>query len=141
MTDHIFDTVAPPDTVDYQRYLSPLLKDFFGTPPSYALVIATTICAVTQQGKGRVPANCATHPKRCLRNSTHTSSFVRMTATPPMSVAQAAEQHDIPKRTLQAAIARGALKAHKMPGVTGAYLIYQRDLDKWIGKRDSKASA
>ena len=57
-----------------------------------------------------------------------------------MSVAQAAEQHDIPKRTLQAAIARGALKAHKMPGVTGAYLIYQRDLDRWIGKRD-KASA
>lgn len=58
-----------------------------------------------------------------------------MTATPPMSVAQAAEQHDIPKRTVQAAIARGDLKAHKMPGVTGAYLIYPRDLDRWIEKR------
>ena len=63
-----------------------------------------------------------------------------MTATPPMSVAQAAEQKDIPKRTLQAAIARGDLKAHKMPGLTGAYLIYPRDLDRWIDKRD-KATA
>lgn len=58
-----------------------------------------------------------------------------------MSVAEAAEQKGIPKRTLQAAIARGALKAHKMPGLTGAYLIYQRDLDKWTGKRPVKASA
>lgn len=63
-----------------------------------------------------------------------------MNATLPMSVAQAAEQHGIPKRTLQAAIARGDLKAHKMPGVTGAYLIYPRDLDRWLAKRETASA-
>ena len=44
-----------------------------------------------------------------------------MTSAPPISVAQAADDKHIPKRTIQAAIARGELKAHKMPGATGAY--------------------
>jgi excisionase family DNA binding protein len=60
--------------------------------------------------------------------------------TPPLSVAIAAEQTGVPKRTIQSAITRGELGAHKMPGLTGAYLIRQRDLDKWIAKR-AKAGA
>jgi len=58
-----------------------------------------------------------------------------------MSVAQASDEKQIPKRTIQAAIVRGELKAHKMPGTTGAYLIQPRDLDRWIAKRDAKAGA
>jgi excisionase family DNA binding protein len=54
---------------------------------------------------------------------------------PPISVAEAANQTGIPKRTIQAAITNGQLKAHKLGGRTGAYLITQRDLDKWIAIR------
>lgn len=59
----------------------------------------------------------------------------------PLSVTEAAEQTGDPKRTIQAAIARGDLPAHKMPGQTGAYLITQRDLDKWVAKREAKAAS
>jgi excisionase family DNA binding protein len=58
-----------------------------------------------------------------------------MAATPPLSVTEAAILREVPKRTIQHAIAKGDLKAHKMPGITGAYLIYPRDLDRWIAKR------
>lgn len=58
-----------------------------------------------------------------------------------LSVVEAADETGIPRRTLQAAILRGALKARKLPGRTGSYLIQRRDLDRWIAKRDAKASA
>jgi excisionase family DNA binding protein len=58
-----------------------------------------------------------------------------------LSVIEAVEITGIPRRTIAAAINRGELKAHKLPGVTGAYLINRRDLDKWVAKRDAKASA
>lgn len=64
-----------------------------------------------------------------------------MPATPPLSVTEAAQMRGVPKRTVQHAIAKGDLKAHKMPGRTGAYLINERDLDRWISKREAKASA
>lgn len=58
-----------------------------------------------------------------------------MPATHPLSVSQAAEQGNIPKRTLQYAISRGNLKAHKLPGLTGAYLIDPADLQTWLTGR------
>lgn len=61
-------------------------------------------------------------------------------SSPPLSVAEASEEQGIPKRTIQAAIARGDLKAHKMPGQTGSYLIQRRDFTRWLTKRE-KASA
>ena len=61
-------------------------------------------------------------------------------STPPLSVTEAAEQTGEPKRTIQWAIKEGHLKAHKMPGRTGAYLIQRRDFDRWLAKRE-KASA
>jgi len=64
-----------------------------------------------------------------------------MTATPPLSVAEASDRSRIPKRTIQAAILRDELKAHKMPGATGAYLINQKDFDRWVAKREAKATA
>lgn len=59
----------------------------------------------------------------------------------PLSVTGAAAQKDIPKRTILYAISQGDLRAQKLPGRTGAYLIDQRDLDKWVAKREAKASA
>lgn len=65
-----------------------------------------------------------------------------MPKTPPISVAEASAQKDIPKRTIQAAITRGELRAHKLGGLTGAYVIDQRDLDRWADRREQeKASA
>lgn len=58
----------------------------------------------------------------------------------PLSVTEASEQTGIPKRTLQAAIARGDLKGHQMPGRTGAYMIEQRDLDRYMAKREKLAA-
>lgn len=69
------------------------------------------------------------------------SIVVPMTASPPLSVAQVAELGNIPKRTVQYAISRGHLKAHKLPGTTGAYLIAPRDLDRWLAKREAKAAS
>lgn len=59
----------------------------------------------------------------------------------PISAAGAAEQTGYSKRTIQSAIAKGELKAHKLGDATSAYVIEQRDLDKWIAKRAAKASA
>lgn len=61
--------------------------------------------------------------------------------TPPLSVVEAAAKSGYPKRTVQHAIAKGDLKAHKMTGATGAYLIYPAELDKWIARREARASA
>jgi excisionase family DNA binding protein len=58
-----------------------------------------------------------------------------MPQTPPLSVAQAADEHNIPKRTLQHAITKGDLKAHKLPGTTGAYILERTELDRWLTTR------
>jgi hypothetical protein len=57
----------------------------------------------------------------------------------PLSVAQVAEKTGTPKRTIRYAISIGDLKAHKLPGATGAYLIYPRELDRWMSRRQVKA--
>ena len=61
--------------------------------------------------------------------------------TPPLSVSQASLKLNIPKRTVQHAIAKGHLKAHKLPGRTGAYLIYPAELTRWAGSRKPPADA
>ena len=63
-----------------------------------------------------------------------------MPKVPPVSTMAAEEQTGIPKRTIIAAINRGELRAHKMPGITGAFLIEQRDLDKWVSKREARSA-
>lgn len=63
-----------------------------------------------------------------------------MPKIPPLSVRQIVAEHGIPKRTVIAAIDRGDLKATKLPGLTGAYLVERRDLNRYLAKRD-KASA
>ena len=62
-----------------------------------------------------------------------------MTVVQPLSVSQASSQVNVPKRTLQAAIARGALKAYKLPGATSAYLISPADLQVWLDGRGKAA--
>lgn len=65
-----------------------------------------------------------------------------MPKTPPLSTTAASAQTGIPKRTIIAAINRRDLRANKLPGLTGSFLIDQRDLDRWVAKRDAaKASA
>lgn len=67
--------------------------------------------------------------------------LVRMPKPAPLTTASAQAKTGIPKRTIIAAINRGDLKAHKLPGLTGSFLINERDLDRWVAKRDAKASA
>lgn len=50
------------------------------------------------------------------------------------------ETSGIPKRTIIAAINRGDLKAQKLPGLTGSFLIAPDDFIKWADGR-TKASA
>ena len=52
----------------------------------------------------------------------------------------ASQTSGVPKRTIIAAITRGDLRAEKLPGLTGAYLIDPEDLDTWLSGR-IKASA
>lgn len=63
-----------------------------------------------------------------------------MPSSVPLSVGQAAQQTGIPRRTIRYAILHGELKAHKLPGATGAYVIAQRDLDRWATKREAKTA-
>lgn len=65
---------------------------------------------------------------------------MRVPKLPPLSATEAADQTGIPKRTILHAITMGWLKAHKLSGLTGAYVIEQRDLDKWTAKREQAAS-
>lgn len=58
----------------------------------------------------------------------------------PVSVSQASLQVSVPKRTLQAAIARGDLPAYKLPGATSPYLIDPADLQHWLAGRTKAAS-
>lgn len=84
------------------------------------------------------------HATRCDLALAHSCIWLYFMPMPniPLSAADASEQTGIPKRTIQAAIARGDLKARKLgSSPTGAYLIDQRDLDRWIAKREAKASA
>ncbi len=62
-------------------------------------------------------------------------------AQPPLSVAEIHDKTGIPKRTIQAAIARGELGAHKLAGLTGAYVVNSRDLDKFLAKRGLQAAS
>ncbi len=47
------------------------------------------------------------------------------------------ESTGIPKRTIIAAINRGDLKADKLPGLTGSFLISPEDLNRWAAERAS----
>lgn len=58
----------------------------------------------------------------------------------PLTTTSAQEKTGIPKRTIIAAINRGDLKAQKLPGLTGSFLITETDLDRWIAKREARAS-
>jgi excisionase family DNA binding protein len=63
-----------------------------------------------------------------------------MPTSPPLSATDASSQTGIPKRTILWAISNGKLKAHKLGGSTGAYVINQRDLDRFVAKRERHAS-
>lgn len=52
-----------------------------------------------------------------------------------LSVSEVAARHNLAKRTVQYAIARGHLKAQKLPGTTGAYIIDAADLTRWLSSR------
>lgn len=52
----------------------------------------------------------------------------------------ASQASEVPKRTIIAAITRGKLPAHKLPGLTGAYLINPDDLKEWLAGRTKAAS-
>ena len=55
-------------------------------------------------------------------------------------MAEASDRTGIPKRTLQEAIARGRLKAHKLAGSTyRPYLIDVQDLDRYVKQRERGA--
>ena len=66
--------------------------------------------------------------------------FVHMPKPAPLTTTSAQARTGIPKRTIIAAINRGDLKAHKLPGLTGSFLIDERDLDRWIAKREAKSA-
>lgn len=55
-----------------------------------------------------------------------------MPQTPPLSATDASLQTGIPKRTILWAIRKRYLKADKLSGSTGAYVIQQRDLDRYV---------
>ncbi len=59
----------------------------------------------------------------------------------PITAAETAARHGIPKRTVLAAIARGDLKARKLPGTRGAYLIDPAEAAKYAARKTEAASA
>jgi excisionase family DNA binding protein len=63
-----------------------------------------------------------------------------MPTSPPISATEASLQTGIPKRTLLWAIRQGKLKAHKLSGSTGAYVIDPLELDRYIAEREQAAS-
>lgn len=56
-----------------------------------------------------------------------------------ITTSAAATQTGIPKRTIIAAINRGDLRADKLPGLTGSFLIAPKDLQRWLAKRSAAA--
>lgn len=64
-----------------------------------------------------------------------------MPKQPWLTTAEAHQTTGIPKRTIIAAINRGDLKANKLPGLTGSFLVAPGDLDRWLAKREAKAAS
>lgn len=60
-------------------------------------------------------------------------------APPPLSTREVANLHGISVRTVQDAIKQGALRADKLPGLRGSYVLYQRDVDRWLERRAKRA--
>jgi excisionase family DNA binding protein len=56
-----------------------------------------------------------------------------------LTAAQAATESGIPKRTIQYALRNGELKAAKLHGLTGTYVITRNDFDDWLAQRDGAA--
>ena len=56
-----------------------------------------------------------------------------------ITTSTASQTSGVPKRTIIAAITRGELDAHKLPGLTGAYLIAPPELDRWLATRKKAA--
>ncbi len=59
----------------------------------------------------------------------------------PITAAEAASRHGIPKRTLLAAIARGDLKAKKLAGSRGAYLLDPAVVEKYVNNKQQAAAS
>jgi len=59
----------------------------------------------------------------------------------PLSLAEVSARENIPGRTVRYAVEKGHLKAHKLPGRTGAWLIYERDLNRWLAGRTDTATS
>lgn len=57
-----------------------------------------------------------------------------------ITTAAAHRDSGVPKRTIIAAINRGDLKAQKLPGLTGSFLINPADLDRWLTTRKTRAA-
>ncbi|WP_084013926.1 helix-turn-helix domain-containing protein [Mycolicibacter kumamotonensis] len=55
-----------------------------------------------------------------------------------LSVTQASQESGCPARTIRYAITHGALKAHKLPGATGSYVINRVDFDAWQRSRTTE---
>jgi excisionase family DNA binding protein len=56
-----------------------------------------------------------------------------------LTAAQAARESGIPKRTIQYALRTGELKAAKLHGLTGTYVITRTDFNTWLAQRDGAA--
>lgn len=52
-----------------------------------------------------------------------------------LTIAGAAELHGVSTKAIRHAIKLGALKAEKLPGVTGPYLLRPKDVEKWLALR------
>ncbi len=61
-------------------------------------------------------------------------------ADPPLSVAQAAREYGIPKRTIQWALLQGQLAAHKLPGSTAAWVIDRANFEAWANQREDTSA-
>ena len=55
--------------------------------------------------------------------------------TQTLTIAGAAAAHGVSVKTIRHAIKLGALKAEKLPGVTGPYLLRPKDIEKWLAQR------
>jgi hypothetical protein len=56
-----------------------------------------------------------------------------------ITTTEASQTSKVPRRTIIAAINRGALSAQKLPGLTGAFLIDPADLQVWLDGRGRAA--
>lgn len=53
-----------------------------------------------------------------------------------LSISGAAALHKISQKAIRHAIKNGDLKAEKLPGPNGQYLLQSKDIGAWIAKRD-----